>query len=122
VAVYTRRYRFDLDTSDKERQLQVSVEISDAVTSIIAGLSVRPSFIIAKGGITSSDVGVKALRVRRATVMGQIRPGVPVWKTGAESKFPNLPYIIFPGNVGEVSTLREVVETLMAPADAEGHA
>jgi len=122
VAVYTRRDRFDLDNSDKERQLQVSVEISDAVTSIIAGLSVRPSFIIAKGGITSSDVGVKALRVRRATVMGQIRPGVPVWKTGAESKFPNLPYIIFPGNVGEVSTLREVVETLMAPGDAEGHA
>lgn len=114
VAVYTRRDRFDLDTSDKERQLQVSVEISNAVTSVISRLSVRPGFIIAKGGITSSDVGVKALRVRRATVMGQISPGIPVWMTGAESKFPQMPYIIFPGNVGEVTTLREMVETLMA--------
>ncbi len=113
MAVFTRRQRFDLETEDKERQLLVSVEISDAVTSIIAGLTVRPAFIIAKGGITSSDVGTKALHVRRATVMGQVRPGIPVWMTGPESKFPDMPYIIFPGNVGEVTTLREVVEMLM---------
>jgi uncharacterized protein YgbK (DUF1537 family) len=46
-------------------------------------------------------------------VMGQVRPGIPVWMTGAESKFPEMPFIIFPGNVGEVTTLREVVEMLM---------
>ncbi|MCC0680550.1 hydroxyacid dehydrogenase [Clostridioides sp. ES-S-0005-03] len=113
VAVYTRRERFDLDTNDKDKQLMVSVEISDAVTSIVGMLNVRPNFIIAKGGITSSDVGTKALKVKKATVMGQIKPGIPVWMTGEESKFPNMPYIIFPGNVGEVSTLREVVEVLM---------
>ena len=39
-----------------------------------------------------------------AKVLGQIRPGIPVWQTGAESLFPGTPYIIFPGNVGEVST------------------
>jgi uncharacterized protein YgbK (DUF1537 family) len=114
VAVYTRRDRLDLDTDDKDQQLLISVEISDAVTRIIAGLSVRPGFIIAKGGITSSNVGTKALRVRRANVMGQIRPGIPVWMTGQESKFPDMPYIIFPGNVGEVTTLREIVEILLA--------
>ncbi|MGO0882165.1 four-carbon acid sugar kinase family protein [Clostridioides difficile] len=113
VAVYTRRERFDLDTNDKDKQLMVSVEISDAVTSIVGMLNVRPNFIIAKGGITSSDVGTKALKVKKATVMGQIKPGIPVWMTGEESKFPNMPYIIFPGNVGEVSTLREAVEVLM---------
>ncbi|HBF3783777.1 hydroxyacid dehydrogenase [Clostridioides difficile] len=113
VAVYTRRERFDLDTNDKDKQLMISVEISDAVTSIIGMLNVRPNFIIAKGGITSSDVGTKALRVKKATVMGQIKPGIPVWMTGKESKFPNMPYIIFPGNVGEISTLRESVEILM---------
>ena len=112
VVIYTRRERLDLDTEDKDQQLMVSVEISNAVTGIIAGLTVRPAFIIAKGGITSSDVGTRALRVQRATVMGQIRPGIPVWRTGPESKFPGLAYIIFPGNVGEVSTLREMVESL----------
>lgn len=113
VAVYTRRERFDLDTDDKDKQLEVSVRISDAVTSIVGLLKERPNFIIAKGGITSSDVGTKALRVHRAVVMGQIKPGIPVWMTGEESKFPGMPYVIFPGNVGEISTLRETVEILM---------
>lgn len=113
VAIYTRRDRFDLPTDDADEQLRVSVAISDAVTSIVGKLTVRPNFIIAKGGITSSDVGTKALHVKRATVMGQIQPGIPVWMTGAESKFPNMPYIIFPGNVGETDTLRKAVELLM---------
>ena len=113
VVVYTSRELVTLDTDDKDRILEASVAISDAVTSVIGNLSVKPSFIIAKGGITSSDVGTKALKVKRATVMGQIKPGIPVWMTGFESKFPSMPYVIFPGNVGEIATLKEAVETLM---------
>jgi uncharacterized protein YgbK (DUF1537 family) len=112
VVVYTRRERFDLDTDDKDKQLMISVQISDAVTSVIGKLSIRPNFIIAKGGITSSDVGTKALKVKKARVMGQIKPGIPVWMTGEESKFPKMPYVIFPGNVGEVETLKEIVDLL----------
>ena len=93
-----------------------SVKISDAVQSLVGNLVETPLFVIAKGGITSSDVGTKALRVRRATVMGQIRPGIPVWKTGEESRFPGIPYVIFPGNVGEDTTLREAAEILMGTA------
>ena len=114
VVVFTRRDRLDLDTDEKDRQLEVSVRISDALTSVIEKLTARPAFIIAKGGITSSDVGTKALGVRRAIVMGQIRPGIPVWLTGPESKFPGMPYVIFPGNVGMENTLLErIVEVLM---------
>ncbi len=113
VVVYTSRELVKLDTDDKDKILQVSVDISNAVVRVIGELSVKPSFIVAKGGITSSDVGTKALRVKKATVMGQIKPGIPVWMTGEESKFPNMPYVIFPGNVGEVVTLREAVEILM---------
>lgn len=115
AAVYTRREKFDLDTSDQDAQLAVSVRISDAVTSVIGNLTVRPSFIIGKGGITSSDVGTKALRVKRALVMGQILPGIPVWQTGPESKFPGLPYVIFPGNVGGDDALATIVRNLMHP-------
>jgi uncharacterized protein YgbK (DUF1537 family) len=62
--------------------------------------------------MTSSDVGSKALAVKKANVLGQIRPGIPVWQTGEDSKFPRTPYVIFPGNVGEATTLREAVEVL----------
>ena len=114
VAVYTSREKISLETTDKDEILKVSVAISDAVTSLIGNLKPSPKFIVAKGGITSSDVGTKALRVKKALVMGQIKPGIPVWMTGEESKFPHMPYVIFPGNVGEVTSLREIVETLMA--------
>lgn len=113
AVIYTRRERLDLDTADKDAQLAISVEISDAVTSIVEKLCIRPNFIIAKGGITSSDVGTKALKVKRAVVKGQVKPGIPVWMTGPESKFPGMPFIIFPGNVGEKTTLREVAEMLV---------
>ena len=112
VAVYTSRERIDLGPDKKEEELKLSLKISNAVTSIVQRMKVRPNYIIAKGGITSSDVGTKGLKVQRATVIGQIKPGIPVWTTGSESKFPGISYIIFPGNVGTKTTLREAVEIL----------
>ena len=113
VCCYTSRALVTADTGNKEDELRLSVRISDAVQSLVGGLSVIPKFVIAKGGITSSDVGTKALGEKRANVLGQIEPGIPVWQTGAESKFPGIPYVIFPGNVGEDTTLRYAVEKLI---------
>lgn len=113
VCCYTTRALITADTGDKEDELRLSVKISDAVQSLVGRLSITPSFVIAKGGITSSDVGTKALEVKKANVLGQIKPGIPVWQTGEESKFPLTPYVIFPGNVGEISTLKEAVEVLV---------
>ncbi len=112
AVVYTSRKLVMPENATPEELLAISVRISDALTDVVAKLRIRPRFLIAKGGITSSDVGTKALRVKRATVLGQAQPGIPVWKTGAESLFPGLSYIIFPGNVGGVGTLRTIVEML----------
>ena len=113
VCCYTTRALITADTGDKEDELRLSVRISDAVQSLVGRLNITPGFVIAKGGITSSEVGTKALAVRKANVLGQIKPGIPVWQTGEESRFPLTPYVIFPGNVGEDTTLREAVEVLM---------
>ena len=112
VVFYTRRERLDLGENRAEEELMLSVKISDAVTSIVHDLKVRPKYIVAKGGITSSSIGTVGLEVKRAVVAGQIKPGIPVWKTGEESKFPGSAYIIFPGNVGTTETLKEVIEVL----------
>ena len=118
AVVYTSRTLLAPEGMNGEEKLKLSVEISDAVTGVIAGLNRKPAFLIAKGGITSSDVGTKALKVRKALAAGQVQPGIPVWKTGPESRFPGLAYIIFPGNVGERDTLKKIVE-LLAPASLE---
>lgn len=113
VAVYTKRKVLVEENDDREKALRRSVKISTAVQSLVEQLSCVPNFIIAKGGITSSDIGTKALHIESAKVLGQIQPGVPVWQCGRESRFPEIPYIIFPGNVGEDDTLKKSVELLM---------
>ena len=95
--------------SDDAASLGIGRLVSDALIELVRSLAVRPRFLIAKGGITSSDVATLGLGVRRAMVRGQILPGVPVWRTGPESKFPGLDFVVFPGNVGGETALAEVV-------------
>lgn len=109
---YTERTELSLPGDSKEDALRRSVKIGDGVWRLVGQLKMAPAYVVAKGGITSSDIGKKALGVRRAIVMGQVAPGIPVWQTGPESRFPTMPYVIFPGNVGRDITLRDVVALL----------
>lgn len=97
-------------------QLVISRTVSAALVATVQGIEGRPGFVVGKGGITSSDVGTRGLGARRALVLGQIRPGVPVWRLGPETRFPGLPYVVFPGNVGGPETLAEVVDQLRGGA------
>lgn len=112
VCVSTKRRLLKVENDTPEQALLRSVRISEALQRCVGDLNASPAYIVAKGGITSSDVGTKALHVRRALVLGQIQPGVPVWQTGPESRFPGIPYIIFPGNVGDEDTLYKAVSVL----------
>lgn len=108
VVIYTSRDV--IKTEDLNNNLSISTNISNALVAIIQGLTIQPRFIIAKGGITSSDVATKGLNIKKAKVIGQITQGVPVWLTGDEAKYSHMPYVIFPGNIGEESTLTEVYQ------------
>jgi uncharacterized protein YgbK (DUF1537 family) len=112
VLVYTSRNLVKVSQKISEENLEVSVKVSSALVDIVKSLNTAPSFIIAKGGITSSDIGTKGLGVKRALVAGQIKSGIPVWITDENSKFPEIPYIIFPGNVGNNQTLKEIIAEL----------
>lgn len=96
----------------KAESLSIVNRVSNGVISIIKQLNIKPKYIVAKGGITSSDVATKGLNVQRAHVLGQALKGVPVWKIGNETKFPNMPYIIFPGNVGDNQALYQLTKLL----------
>lgn len=105
--VYTSRKVVSADS-----HLEIGKQISDALTRVVRGLKTAPHYVIAKGGITSSNIATDGLGVQRAWVLGQIEPGVPVWRLGAESRFPSMPYIVFPGNVGDDSALARIVSQL----------
>jgi uncharacterized protein YgbK (DUF1537 family) len=115
--------------------LEETKYVSDVVTEIVSSLSVKPGFIIAKGGITSHEIAAKVLQVRyqssNALVLGQIHPGVPIWMLNASSidsldLFVSndnyvkdndqqklcMPYVVFPGNVGDFTALAQVASKL----------
>jgi len=98
--------------SDPVESLSLCRRVSESLMQILDGVTVRPRFIVAKGGITSSDVATKPLRVRRARVLGQILAGIPLWRLGEESRWPGMIYVSFPGNLGGPTALLEVVEKL----------
>ncbi|KAH0877805.1 hypothetical protein HID58_065199 [Brassica napus] len=91
--------------------LDINSKVSSALVEVVSQITTRPRYILAKGGITSSDTATKALKARRALVIGQALAGVPVWKLGPESRHPGVPYIVFPGNVGSSTALAEVVKS-----------
>jgi uncharacterized protein YgbK (DUF1537 family) len=110
VVVFTSRA---LVTGNNVTENQaIAQQVSTAMVDLTRGLTVRPRFLIAKGGITSSDLATRGLDVKRAMVLGQILPGVPVWRLGDSSRFPGLNYVVFPGNVGGVNALAEAFDHL----------
>ncbi len=98
--------------ADANDSLAIGRQVSEALVQTVRSLAGRPRYLLAKGGITSSDLATKALGVRRATVLGQILPGVPVWRLGEESAMPGLAYIVFPGNVGETDALTAIANLM----------
>lgn len=113
VVIYTSR---EIATGkDPESNVIIRRRVSEGLIAIASMISTRPRYIIAKGGITSSDLATKGLGVKRAVVLGQILSGVPVWRLGPESKYLDTPYVVFPGNVGGPGALVDAVNILDSP-------
>ncbi len=108
--IYTSRKLITGD--DKTSSLIIGNQVSSGLVNIMKNITEEPAYVLAKGGITSSDIATKGLGIKKAIVWGQILTGVPVWKPGKESKFPGIPYIVFPGNVGGPEALSEITKKL----------
>jgi uncharacterized protein YgbK (DUF1537 family) len=110
TAIYTSREL--IVGLDAESSLNIGQMISDGLIEIVRQIRILPRYLVAKGGITSSDVATKGLGVRRAMVIGQVLPGVPAWRLGNETRYPGMTYIVFPGNVGDHDALVSIQQNL----------
>jgi uncharacterized protein YgbK (DUF1537 family) len=101
-------------SSERLANLEIGKQVSRALVKALQHINCRPRYLIAKGGITSHDIAQKGLGVERALVLGQLLPGVPVWRleAGTQPRFQGLPYVVFPGNVGGPEALAEAVKML----------
>ena len=111
VLVFTRRSVQKGAT--REENIKIGRQYSDLLVDIVSRIKEVPAFVVAKGGITSSDIATKGLGIKKAMVKGQITAGVSVWEPGEDSRLSGFPYVVFPGNVGNDQTLYEVVKAFL---------
>lgn len=109
VVVFTERKEYLFDETVAYRN--VPGLISRFLSSLVGRLPFAPGFLVAKGGITSHEVARNGLNASRARVLGQVLPGVPVWKL-MDGKYPSLEYVVFPGNVGAEDALFKLYQKL----------
>jgi len=102
--IYTSRTERQFD-SQAER-LRFGEQVSGLLMDVIRGLPETLGFLISKGGITSNDTLSAGLALRTARLLGQLLPGVSMVKCPEDhSRFPDMPVVIFPGNVGDDQAL-----------------
>ncbi len=101
---------------DPVDSLAIARTVSTALSTVVRELTarVRPAFVLAKGGITSSDTATAALGITRAWSRGTLLPGVvSVWEP-VSGPARGIPYVVFAGNVGDDDALVTAVSTLRA--------
>jgi uncharacterized protein YgbK (DUF1537 family) len=109
--VYTSRQ--ELTFKDAQTRLQFGVAVSSLLMDIVRGLPADIGFLISKGGITSNDVLSTGLALRSARLLGQILPGCSMVRTPTDHpQFPDLPVVLFPGNVGDADALATTYQRL----------
>ncbi|PID98494.1 MAG: hypothetical protein CSA83_00960, partial [Actinomycetales bacterium] len=88
--------------ADADESLKISRKVSASVVEVVQEIlaEVSPRFVIAKGGITSSDVASKGLGIRHAMVVGPMLRGIVSLWVGQDGRGAGIPYVVFAGNVG----------------------
>jgi uncharacterized protein YgbK (DUF1537 family) len=112
VIVHTSRLL--IKTDDPAESLRIARTVSAAVVAVVNRTlkTFPPRFVIAKGGITSSDVAAHGLEIRHAIVRGPMLPGiVSLWEP-VDGPAKGIPYIVFAGNVGDDESLAQVTSKL----------
>ncbi|MGY4541688.1 uncharacterized protein YgbK (DUF1537 family) [Arthrobacter sp. UYNi723] len=112
VIVHTSRLL--IKTEDAAASLRIARTVSAAVVAVVNRTlkTFPPRFVIAKGGITSSDVAAHGLEIRHAIVRGPMLPGiVSLWEP-VDGPAKGIPYIVFAGNVGDDQSLADVTRKL----------
>jgi len=112
--VVIRTSRTLVTGTDAVGSLDIARSVSTALVGTVREIisQIRPAFVLAKGGITSSDTATEGLGIRRAWSRGTMLPGiVSLWEPVA-GPAQGIPYIVFAGNVGDDAALAAVVATL----------
>jgi uncharacterized protein YgbK (DUF1537 family) len=102
--IYTTRVEKQFAT--QADRLAFGEAVSAFLMDVVRNLPPTLGYLISKGGITSNDVLSSGLALKKSEVLGQILPGCSVVRCPQDHpRYPQMPVVIFPGNVGDEQAL-----------------
>ena len=104
--------RVERQFADQQQRLRFGEQVSGLLMRVVHSLPESVGFIISKGGITSNDMLSNGLALTASRIVGQILAGCSVVLTPPSHRLPEIPVVIFPGNVGDESALATVYNRL----------
>lgn len=84
-------------------------KVMDSLIYAVKELCTDADIVVTKGGITSAEVARSGIGADDAWVLGQILPGISVWKVKDRGN-RELLLVIVPGSVGDSDTLMKALE------------
>ena len=99
------------DRAAEHNTLVHGERVMAALTTAVRSLLPEVGVVVAKGGITSAEVANTGIGATSAFVLGQVLPGVSVWRLSAHDG-RELLFVVVPGNVGGPDTLARVLDAL----------
>lgn len=91
--------------------LDAGARVMAGLTATVAAVVARVDAVVAKGGATAAQVATGGLGASTAQVVGQLAPGIPLWRLRCRDG-RQLPYAVVPGNVGGDDALVTVVRRM----------
>ena len=102
--LFTSRGEMQCRSAAERRRL--GLELAALMARLAAALGPQLGYLISKGGITTHTLLADGLGLAQVELQGQLLPGLSLVLTPAEALVPALPVLTFPGNLGDVDTLR----------------
>ncbi|WP_299414600.1 four-carbon acid sugar kinase family protein [Acaryochloris sp. IP29b_bin.148] len=113
--IYTSRQ--PLNFTNLAERLRFSTQVANLLADIVQQLPTDLGYLVSKGGMTSNILLSRGLNLSSVQLLGQILPGCCVVQTSLGHNFPQLPVVLFPGNVGQTPDLVKVYQCLSRRLD-----
>ncbi len=105
VLFTSRGERLCCDTQERQH---LSLALAGLMARIAVRLPPELAYLISKGGTTSQTLLRDGLALASVRLEGQLLPGLSMLRLPADhARFPRLPLLTFPGNLGVADTLHQ---------------
>lgn len=108
--VYTSRQA--LEFADLPEHLRFGSLVAGLFAEMVQQLPPDLGYLVSKGGMTSNKILTQGLNLSSVRLLGQILPGCCLVQTSENHNFPQLPIVLFPGNVGQSQDLVTIYQRL----------